>query len=143
MNADRIVALRTQNDQARRLRPVFPICNRYHLNRRIHATRPMAETLSQRWRFLMKRLSLVTMLLLGGAMNAYADSDSYTNMTRHPRSDEVLQADTSYCSQVLGAPQSGTPTSRAYKRCMSGRGWRFGHTVREPHHAGPYVSGSR
>jgi hypothetical protein len=33
---------------------------------------------------------------------------------------------------MLGAPQSGTPTSRAYKRCMSGRGWRFGHTVREP-----------
>ena len=79
----------------------------------------------------MKRLALVTLLLLGGALSARADNDVYDNITKHPRSDEVLQADTSYCSQTLGAPQSGTPTSKAYKRCMLGRGWRYSHTVRE------------
>ena len=79
----------------------------------------------------MKRLALVTLLLLGGALSARADNDVYDNITKHPRSDEVLQADTYYCSQALGAPQSGTPTSRAYKRCMLGRGWRYNHTVRE------------
>ena len=79
----------------------------------------------------MKRLTLVALLLLGGVLNAYADNDVYNNITKHPRSDEVLQADTSYCSQPLGAPQSGTPTSKAYKRCMLARGWRYNHTVRE------------
>jgi hypothetical protein len=34
----------------------------------------------------------------------------------------VLQADTSTCSQLLVAPQSGTPTSKAYKSCMLARG---------------------
>jgi hypothetical protein len=79
----------------------------------------------------MKRLALVTLLLLGGALSAQADNDVYDNITKHPRSDDVLQADTSYCSQALGAPQSGTPTSRAYKRCMLARGWRYNHTVHE------------
>jgi hypothetical protein len=79
----------------------------------------------------MKRLALVTLLLLGGALSAHADSDVYDNITKHPRSDEVLQADTSYCSQSLGAPQNGTPTSKAYKRCMLARGWRYNHTARE------------
>jgi hypothetical protein len=79
----------------------------------------------------MKRFALVTLLLLGSALNAHADNDVYKNITRHPRGDDVLQADTSYCSQELGAPQSGRPTSKAYKSCMLARGWRFGHTVRE------------
>jgi hypothetical protein len=79
----------------------------------------------------MKRLGLIALLLLGGALNAYADNDVYRDTSRRPRGDDVLQADTSYCSQMLGAPQNGRPTSRAYKRCMLGRGWRFGHTVRE------------
>lgn len=79
----------------------------------------------------MKRIALVTLLLLGGALSAHADNDVYDNIRKQPRSDEVLQADTLYCSQALGAPQNGTPTSRAYKRGMLGRGWRFGHTVRE------------
>ena len=78
----------------------------------------------------MKRLALVTLLLLGSALNAHADSDVYDNITKHPRNDEVLPADTSYCSQSLGAPQNGTPTSKAYKRCMLARGWRYKHTVR-------------
>ena len=79
----------------------------------------------------MKRLSLIAMLLLGGTLNAYADNVIYDNITKHPRGDDVLQADTSYCSQGLGAPQSGTPTSKAYKSCMRARGWRHSHTVRE------------
>ncbi len=79
----------------------------------------------------MKRLSLAALLLLGGALSAHADNDVYNNTTRHRRGDDVLQADTNYCSQLLGAPQSGTPTSKAYKSCMLSRGWRFGHTVRE------------
>ena len=79
----------------------------------------------------MKRLSLVIMLLLGSALNAHADNDVYNNIAKHPRSDDTLQADTSFCSQQLGAPQSGTPTSKAYKSCMLAHGWRYHHTVRE------------
>jgi hypothetical protein len=79
----------------------------------------------------MKRLSLAALLLLGGALNAYADNDVYNNITKHRRGDDVLQADTSTCSQELGAPQSGTPTSKAYKSCMLAHGWRYSHTVRE------------
>jgi len=79
----------------------------------------------------MKRLALVTLLLLGSALNAYADNDVYNDNTRHARGDDALQADTDTCSQMLGAPQNGTPTSRPYKSCMLARGWRFSHTVRE------------
>ena len=79
----------------------------------------------------MKRLSLVIMLLFGSALNAHADNDVYNNIAKHPRSDDVLQADTSSCSQQLGAPQSGTPTSQVYKRCMLAHGWRYHHTLRE------------
>jgi hypothetical protein len=79
----------------------------------------------------MKRLVLVTLLLIGSALNAYADNDVYNDTTRHARGDDALQADTSTCSQLLGAPQNGTPTSRSYKNCMLSRGWRFSHTVRE------------
>ena len=79
----------------------------------------------------MKRLGLVAMLVLTSALSAHADNDVYNNITRHPRGDEVLQFDTSACSQMLGAPQNGTTTSQAYKRCMLSRGWRYSHTVRE------------
>jgi hypothetical protein len=79
----------------------------------------------------MKCINLIAMLLLDGTLNAYADNDVYDNITKHPRGDDVLQADTDYCSRMLGALQSGTPTSQAYKSCMRGRGWRYSHTVRE------------
>ncbi len=42
----------------------------------------------------MKRWSLVALLLLGSALSAQADNDVYNNITRHPRGDDVLQADT-------------------------------------------------
>jgi hypothetical protein len=79
----------------------------------------------------MKRLSLVALLLLGGALNAHADNDIYNDISKHRRGDDALQADTDYCSQTQGAPQNGTPTSKAYKSCMLARGWRFSHTVRQ------------
>jgi hypothetical protein len=79
----------------------------------------------------MKRLALVALLLLGGAPSAQADNDTYNNITKQKRSDDVLQADTGYCSQTLGSPRNGVPTSKAYKSCMLARGWRFSRTVRE------------
>jgi hypothetical protein len=79
----------------------------------------------------IKRLALVTLLLLGGALSAHADNDVYNNILKHARGNDALQIDTEYCSQMFGAPQNGSPTPQAYKRCMLGRGWRFSHTVRE------------
>jgi hypothetical protein len=79
----------------------------------------------------MKRLALVTLLLLGGALNAHADTDIYTNTMKHARGYDELQVDTEYCTQLLGEPQNGVPTPRPYKRCMLGHGWRYSHTVRE------------
>jgi hypothetical protein len=79
----------------------------------------------------MKRLGLLTLLLLGSALNAYADNDVYNNTLKQARGDDALQIDTDYCSQMLGAPRNGTTTSRDYKRCMLARGWRFSHTVRQ------------
>jgi hypothetical protein len=86
----------------------------------------------------MKRIALVTLLLLGGALNAYADNDIYDNIRKQPRGDDVLQADTSYCNETQGTPQNGVPTPRAYKRCMLSRGWRFNHTVRDHSRDGLY-----
>ncbi len=71
------------------------------------------------------------MLLLGGTLNAHADNDVYDNITKHLRGDDVLQVDTDDCSRMLGAPQSGTPASQAYKNCMRGRGRRYSRTARE------------
>src|SRR5258708_34087382 len=78
----------------------------------------------------MKRLGLVTLLLLGGVLNAYADNDIYNNITKRPRGDDALQADTNYCSEQFGAPQNGTVTPRPYKTSMLAHAWRFSPTVR-------------
>jgi hypothetical protein len=79
----------------------------------------------------MKRLSLMTLLLLGSVLGAHADNDIYTNTQKQARGDDALHADNAVCDAQFGAPQNGTLTSRDYKRCMLGRGWRFSHTVRE------------
>jgi hypothetical protein len=79
----------------------------------------------------MKRLAMVTALLLGGVLSAHADNDTYNNIAKQQRGDNVLHADTGYCAQRFGAPQNGTPTSRQFKRCMLGRGWKFDHTTIE------------
>jgi hypothetical protein len=79
----------------------------------------------------MKRLALMAVLLLGGVLSAHADNDVYNNTKKQARGDDALHADTAMCDQQFGAPQNGTPTSRQYKRCMRGYGWRYSHTVRE------------
>ena len=79
----------------------------------------------------MKHLALIALLLLGGAMSARADNDIYNNTLKQRRGDDALHADTAMCDAQFGAPQNGTATSRAYKRCMLGHGWRFSHTIRE------------
>jgi hypothetical protein len=79
----------------------------------------------------MTRMLLAATLLLGTAFAAHADNDSYTNMRKQPRSDDLLHADVDSCAEKLGHPKNGTPTSRAFKRCMLGHGWRFSHTTVE------------
>src|SRR5450432_2885107 len=79
----------------------------------------------------MKRLGLIAVLLLGGALNANADNDVYNNTMKQARGDDALQVDTAICDQQFGAPQNGTATSRQYKRCMLAHGWRFRRTIRE------------
>jgi hypothetical protein len=79
----------------------------------------------------MKRLVLIAVLLLGGALSAQADNDIYNNTLKQARGDDALHADNALCDAQFGAPQNGTLTSMAYKRCMLGHGWRFSHTVRE------------
>src|SRR6266852_6450366 len=100
-------------------------CQRQTIKRRLFRCQALQRVVPA------KRLSLIAMLLLGGTLNAHADNDVYDNITKHLRGDDVLQVDTDDCSRMLGAPQSGTPTSQSYKNCMRGRGWRYSHTVRE------------
>ena len=76
----------------------------------------------------MKRISLVALLLLGSALAAQADTDHYTNLLKVPRGDDVLHADVMACSERLGHPKNGVPTSWAFKRCMRRHGWRFDST---------------
>jgi hypothetical protein len=79
----------------------------------------------------MKRLALVILLLLAGAAAAQADNDIYNNTRKQPRGDDALHADGAICDAQFGAPQNGTVTSRAYRRCMLSHGWRFSRTIRE------------
>jgi hypothetical protein len=79
----------------------------------------------------MKRLLMAAVLLAGGTLNAFADNDTYFDVTKHARSDDLLHADVDSCAQKFGAPKNGTPTSRPFKRCMLGHGWRFSHTTVE------------
>jgi len=77
-------------------------------------------------------------MLLGSVGSAYAaDNDIYDNITRGARSDDALRADTAWCSERLGAPQNGVPTSPQYKRCMLRRGWRLSHTERDDRYPDP------
>ena len=45
--------------------------------------------------------------------SAHADNDIYNNTLKQPRGDDALHADTAICDAQFGAPQNGTPTSRA------------------------------
>lgn len=77
---------------------------------------------------LTSRLLLAAALLAGGALQAHADMDYYTNTRKQDRSTDVLHADMQACAQKVGPTRNGQPTSRAYKACMRGHGWRFDHT---------------
>jgi hypothetical protein len=100
----------------------------------------IATDRGRRWRTAMKRIVLVTMLLLGSAVGAQADQDIWSSTSGRPLGDAALHADTSACSMMLGAPQNGVPTSREFKKCMLSHGWRFRYTIRErmPSRAGLY-----
>lgn len=77
----------------------------------------------------MYRLILAAALLLGGALGAQADNDTYTNLRKLPRGDDVLHADVDSCAQRLGYPKNGVPTPAAFKRCMLSHGWRYDRTT--------------
>jgi hypothetical protein len=77
----------------------------------------------------MKRIVLVALVLLGGAMTAQADNSFYTSKT--PRSDTELQAAGQYCDQLLGTVKNGAVTSARYKKCMLKQGWRYRNTTRD------------
>src|SRR4249919_657663 len=79
----------------------------------------------------MKRMVLVTILLLGGALNAQADTSTYNNICKEQRGDYELQIDAQYCDQRLGPVMNGANTSARYKKCMLSRGWRYERTNRE------------
>jgi len=79
----------------------------------------------------MKRPLLAAVLLVGGVLGAHADNDTYTNIRRQARGDAELHVDVAACAARFGAPKNGTPTSRQFKRCMLGRGWRFDYTTVE------------
>jgi hypothetical protein len=73
----------------------------------------------------MKRIIVAAIMLLGAAIVAKADNDTYIDATRHGRGNDALQADVDSCAQIYGAPANGTPTSRPFKQCMLGHGWRY------------------
>jgi len=79
----------------------------------------------------MKRLVLVSVLLLGGAIAAHADTSTYTYTSKTPRSDADLQAAGDYCDQRLGQVHNGEITPPRYKQCMLSRGWRYQSTARD------------
>ena len=78
----------------------------------------------------LKRAVTAALLLIGGVLNAHADSDVWNPTTKH-HSDAELHAASAACAEIYGAPDNGTQTSRQFKRCMLGYGWRFSHTMRE------------
>ncbi len=68
----------------------------------------------------MKRIALIMVLLLGGAVTVHADTSVYTS--KPARGDVDLQAATQYCNQRVGAVMNSTNTPTKYKSCMRSRG---------------------
>ncbi len=77
----------------------------------------------------MKRLLLVTVLLVVGAATAHADTSRWAS--NPPRSDADLYAAGEYCDAKLGPERNGVPTTARYKSCMKGQGWTYLNTVRD------------
>jgi hypothetical protein len=70
----------------------------------------------------MKRTILTAAVLLGSALNAQADINTWINTAKYPRCNDAVQADARYCEQQVGQDTNGKPTSRRFKQCMAGRG---------------------
>jgi hypothetical protein len=51
---------------------------------------------------LMKRIVLAAALLMAAATAAHADHDVFTDMLKHPRSEDVLNADAAVCRAQTG-----------------------------------------
>ena len=89
----------------------------------------------------MKRLALAAAILVGGAVGAYADVNTWHDITKHPRGDAALQADAQYCTRLVGHDRNGEPTPPAFKRCMLSRGWRLVSTRYQPRQNDDYPFG--
>jgi hypothetical protein len=83
----------------------------------------------------MKRMIVAAAVLLGSALNAQADIDTWVNIAKYPCGDDALQVDAHSCEQSVGQNTNGKPTSRRFKQCMADRGWRFDHSTYQ--HAAP------
>jgi hypothetical protein len=79
----------------------------------------------------MKRTIITAALLLGTMLAAHADTTFWDNVTKQPRSDSQLGADTHYCSMQVGVDPLGVATPPAFKKCMLSRGWRYSHGQRD------------
>jgi hypothetical protein len=77
----------------------------------------------------MKRISLVTALLLGGVVAVHADTSTYAP-TRGSGNTDLMTA-ANYCDQRLGPVRNGEITPAPYKKCMLSYGWRYLSTARE------------
>ena len=78
----------------------------------------------------MKRIVLAAALLMAAVTAAYADHDVWTDLHKHHRSDDVLNADAAACRAQTGQGNfNGSPLLPSYLRCMLARGWRFDHTA--------------
>src|SRR5262249_23246557 len=93
--------------------------------------RPMATTdVAQHGGIVMKRIVLGAGLLLAAATAAHADHDVWTDMLKHHRSDDVLNANGAECRAQTGQSNlNGARMLPSYLSCMRARGWRFSHTV--------------
>jgi hypothetical protein len=66
----------------------------------------------------MKHMILATALLLGGALGAQADNDTWINVAQQPRGNDALHVDVGYCAQRVGPDLNGRPVSRQFKQCI-------------------------
>ena len=85
----------------------------------------------------MKSVVLAAAPLIAAATAAHADHDVFTDMLKHPRSEDVLNADAAQCREQTGQSNfNGSPMLPSYLRCMRARSWRFDSTAvsRDYHH---------
>jgi hypothetical protein len=83
----------------------------------------------------MKRVVLITALLLGGAISAYAGTDVWSGKG----STADMMAAAGACRQQVGESADGVPTTAETKRCMRSLGWKYVTTK----HDGTWMRGGR